>query len=177
MITTRKELSEIIALEGKEYSKSSIIRRYLRELRICEYYKNCGGGGWIARLLFRIHNYHRNKIGLRLGFEIPLNVFGKGLHIFHTGNIIVNSSSSVGEYCNIIGTTCLGSKNGSKGPTIGNHCELGMNSIVIGDVRIGNNVYIGAGAVVTKSFEQNEISLAGIPAKIVTGRKDKMKID
>lgn len=99
--------------------------------------------------------------------EIPLNVFGKGLHIFHTGNIIVNENSSVGEYCTIIGTTCLGSKNGGNGPSIGNHCELGMNSVVIGNVRIGDNVYIGAGAVVTKSFEQNEISLVGVPAKVV----------
>ena len=83
---------------------------------------------------------------MRLGFEIPLNVFGKGLHIFHTGNIIINETSSVGEYCNIIGSTCLGSKDGGNGPTIGNHCELGMNSVVIGNVKIGNNVYIGAGA-------------------------------
>lgn len=42
-----------------------------------------------------------------------------------------------------------------------------MNSVVIGNVRIGDNVYIGAGAVVTKSFEQNEISLVGVPAKVV----------
>ena len=126
----------------------------------------CGGGG-ITKLLFKLHNNYRNKIGLQLGFEIPLNVFGKGLHIFHTGNIIVNENSSVGEYCTIIGTTCLGSKNGGNGPSIGNHCELGMNSVVIGNVRIGDNVYIGAGAVVTKSFEQNEISLVGVPAKVV----------
>lgn len=114
---------------------------------------------------------------MRLGFEIPLNVFGKGLHIFHTGNIIINGTSSVGEYCNIIGSTCLGSKNGGNGPTLGDHCELGMNSVVIGNVQIGNNVYIGAGAVVTKSFEQNGVSLAGVPAKIVASRKDSKKAD
>ena len=65
----------------------------------------------------------------------------------------------------------MGSKDGGNGPTIGNHCELGMNSVVIGNVKIGNNVYIGAGAVVTKSFEQNGVSLAGVPAKIVASRK------
>ena len=137
--------------------------RYLRELRICEYYKNCGGG-----LRFHIHNYYRNKLGLLLGFEIPLNVFDKGLHIFHSGSIIVNGTSHIGEYCNIIGTTCIGSKNGGNGPIIGEHCELGMNSVVIGDVKIGNHVCIGAGAVVIKSFEENNISLAGVPAKIVS---------
>ena len=77
-------------------------------------------------------------------------------------------TSSVGEYCNIIGSTCLGSKNGGNGPTLGDHCELGMNSVVIGNVQIGNNVYIGAGAVVTKSFKQDGVSLAGVPAKVVS---------
>lgn len=93
------------------------------------------------------------------------NVYStRNSHVFFK---IVNENSSVGEYCTIIGTTCLGSKNGGNGPSIGNHCELGMNSVVIGNVRIGDNVYIGAGAVVTKSFEQNEISLVGVPAKVV----------
>ena len=71
----------------------------------------------------------------------------------------------------------MGSKDGGNGPTIGNHCELGMNSVIIGNVKIGNNVYIGAGAVVTKSFEQNGVSLAGVPTKIVASRKDSKKAD
>lgn len=45
MISTKEDLKNIIALEEKEYGRSSLIRRYLRELRICEYYKNCAGGG------------------------------------------------------------------------------------------------------------------------------------
>lgn len=43
MILTKEDLKNIIALEEKGYGRSSLIRRYLRELRICEYYKNCGG--------------------------------------------------------------------------------------------------------------------------------------
>ena len=43
MVSTKEDLKNIIALEEKEYGRSSLIRRYLRELRICEYYKNCGG--------------------------------------------------------------------------------------------------------------------------------------
>nr|WP_207664693.1 hypothetical protein [Clostridium sp. AM51-4] len=47
MISTREELKNVIELEKKGYSRKSLIRRYLRELRICEYYKNCAwGGGW-----------------------------------------------------------------------------------------------------------------------------------
>lgn len=43
-MSTKEDLKNIIALEEKGYGRSSLIRRYLRELRICEYYKNCGGG-------------------------------------------------------------------------------------------------------------------------------------
>lgn len=45
MISTKEDLKNVIELEEKEYGRSSLIRRYLRELRICEYYKNCSGGG------------------------------------------------------------------------------------------------------------------------------------
>ena len=43
MISTKEDLKNIIALEEKGYGRSSLIRRYLLELIICEYYKNCGG--------------------------------------------------------------------------------------------------------------------------------------
>lgn len=164
MIDTKLELKKVIKIEQSKYSIYSPIRKYLKELRICEYYKNVNGG--INRVLFMLHDCYRKMLGLILGFEIPLNVFDKGLHIIHAGNIIVNENSHVGEYCTIIGTTCLGSKNGGNGPILGNHCELGMNSIVIGEIKLGNSVFVGAGAVVTKSFG-DEISLAGVPAKVV----------
>lgn len=45
MISTKEELKNVIELEKKGYDRNSLIRRYLRELRICEYYKNCGGRG------------------------------------------------------------------------------------------------------------------------------------
>ena len=45
MISTKGDLKNVIELEEKGYGRNSLIRRYLRELRICEYYKNCAGGG------------------------------------------------------------------------------------------------------------------------------------
>ena len=40
MISTKEDLKNVIELEKKGYGRNSLIRRYLRELRICEYYKN-----------------------------------------------------------------------------------------------------------------------------------------
>lgn len=51
-------------------------------------------------------------------------------------------------------------------PRIGNYVEFGANECVIGDISIGNNVKIGAGAVVTKDVPNNCI-VAVVPAKII----------
>lgn len=50
--------------------------------------------------------------------------------------------------------------------TIGKNCWLAANCVVLPEVELGDNVVVGAGAVVTKSFPDNVI-IAGVPAKII----------
>ena len=50
---------------------------------------------------------------------------------------------------------------------IGESCWIGMNSVVLPGVELGNNTIVAAGAVVTKSFPQGYVVLAGVPAKII----------
>ena len=54
-------------------------------------------------------------------------------------------------------------------PVIGDNVEIGAGAIVIGKITIGNNVIIGAGAVVVKDVPDNAI-VAGNPAKIIRFR-------
>ncbi len=49
---------------------------------------------------------------------------------------------------------------------IGDNCWLGANVVILPRVKLKNHVVVGAGAVVTKSFEENNIFIAGVPAKI-----------
>lgn len=49
---------------------------------------------------------------------------------------------------------------------IGKNCWLSANSVILPEVELGDNVIVGAGAVVTKSFPANCI-VAGVPAKII----------
>ena len=49
---------------------------------------------------------------------------------------------------------------------IGRNCWIGEKVTILPGVTIGNNVIIGAGSVVTKSFEDNTI-IAGCPAKCI----------
>lgn len=50
---------------------------------------------------------------------------------------------------------------------IGNRCWLGMNSMILPGVQLGDNTIVAAGAVVTKSYPEGWCILAGVPARII----------
>jgi acetyltransferase-like isoleucine patch superfamily enzyme len=56
----------------------------------------------------------------------------------------------------------------AKNITIGKNCWIGMNVMVLPGVVLADNITVGAGAVVTKSFLSPGISIAGNPAKIIS---------
>lgn len=167
-------LGEVNGIKQLHFGQSNKIWKFIKCLRHYEYHHNNRGGIYhiIAEFIWK---YRKDSLGGQLGYEIGPNVFDKGLHIYHSGTLIVNGSSRVGKNCTIIGSTCLGNRNGGKGPTLGENCELGMNSVIIGDITLGNNVRVGAGAVVVKSYLELGVSLAGVPAKIV--KKDNVLVD
>lgn len=54
---------------------------------------------------------------------------------------------------------------GFKNISLGDHCWLATNVVLIPGVVLGPHTVVGANAVVTKSFEEGYCVLAGIPAK------------
>jgi acetyltransferase-like isoleucine patch superfamily enzyme len=50
---------------------------------------------------------------------------------------------------------------------LGDNIWIGANCVVLPEVEIGNNCIIGAGSVVTKSFKEDNVVIAGNPAKII----------
>ncbi len=146
-----------------------IIWKFEILLRKCEYLNNCHS--IINKLLFLFYKVKFHNLSIKLGFSIPLNVFGPGLSISHYGTIIVNSKAKVGKNCRLHAGTMIVATNGiNEAATIGNNVYIGCGAKIIGNVTIGDNVCIGAGAVVTKSFESN-ITIAGVPAKIISENK------
>lgn len=107
------------------------------------------------------------KIQYKTGIQLPLNTqIGKGLQFSHFSCIVINSNSTIGDYCTIFQGVTIGSVRGKGVPKIGNNVVIAAGAKVIGNVLIGNNVFIGANSVVTKDIPDNSI-VVGIPAKII----------
>lgn len=148
----------------KQLFVPDIILKYLYFLRKTEYFSNCR-----SHSLLRIfYKYRLRKLGIRLGFSIPINVFGPGLSIPHIGTIIVNNNARVGANCRLHACVNIGASGGNnKAPQIGDNVYIGPSVVMFGDISIADNVTIGANATVNKSFEDSNIVIAGCPARIV----------
>lgn len=64
------------------------------------------------------------------------------------------------------GMNCIGAKHYiDDAPIIGNNVDIGFGAILIGKIKIADGIKIGANSVVTKSFLEPNITIAGVPAK------------
>ncbi len=146
-------------------SEQFYIREYLFNLRKEEYYT------FIRPNKFFKYHYQRKKniLGSRLGFFIAAGCFDSGLKIYHYGSIIVNPKSRIGKNCTIHGNCCIGSKGSfpDDSPVIGNSVDIGQGAQILGGIIVADGVKIGAGAVVTKSIREPNVTVVGIPAKIL----------
>lgn len=143
--------------------------RFQRLLRKVEYYQNCKSGihNQIWKLLL-LRKFRRRSAAL--GLTIPPNVCGPGLSIAHIGTIVLNPKARIGANCRIHVCVNIGTDAGHRhsAPQIGDNCYIGPGAKLYGDITIGDGVAIGANAVVNKSFTENGVALAGVPAKVVT---------
>ncbi|MFC5550716.1 serine O-acetyltransferase [Massilia aerilata] len=142
--------------------------KFQRLMRQLEYLVNCKK----SRLLRLVTHYRYRKLGIKLGFSISINTFGPGLSIAHYGTIVVNGGARVGANCRLHVGVVIGTEAGkrSDAPTIGDNCYIGPGAKLFGKIRIGHNVAIGANAVVTKSFEEGTVTLAGVPARVISSK-------
>lgn len=174
MITNKQELKDYLSAELPKYkvnkivyliqgSESAILAKHQVLLRKAEYYTNTG-----KRLLSTFYRLRLNKIQNKYAIHIPLNTCGKGLHIMHVGPVLLNGEVRTGENCVFHINTCIVAGGVGGVPTLGNDIVMGVGSVVLGNVRIADGVAIGANAVVTKDVPEEEIAVAGVPARKVS---------
>lgn len=179
MIRTRRDLQAYIAADARSCGRDSVrpklymdlVWKFQVALRRKEYYKNQQGLRKLLLLPLAFLAYLRcDRLGVRLGFSIPCNVFDKGLSIAHYGTIAVNGTSTVGKNCRIHEGVTIGSTGGSPGPRLGDNVFIGSGAKIIGDITVADDVAIGAGAVVVRSIDEPGTTWAGVPARKISGQ-------
>jgi len=102
------------------------------------------------------------------GIDLPCEVtVGRRFRIEHFGDIIISGDTVFGDDVVIRNGVTVGLKrtNERGAPVIGNRVDIGAGAKVLGPIRIGDDVAIGANAVVLQDVPPNSLAI-GVPAQI-----------
>lgn len=120
-----------------------------------------------------LQSYYRFRFRLicnKRGIEISSKtIIGKGLYIGHPYNITINANAVLGENINIHKGVTVGQENRGirKGtPTIGNQVWIGINSTIVGNITIGDDVLIAPNSYVNCNVPSHSIVI-GNPCRII----------
>jgi serine O-acetyltransferase len=108
------------------------------------------------------------------GITLPCAVkLGPNFIIDHYGGIIIHGETEFGRNCRVRSGVMIGVKRagGSSRVVFGDDVDIGAGAKILGDIRIGSRVRIGANAVVRQDVPDDSIVL-GDPAIVKTRRRD-----
>ncbi|MCC6239869.1 MAG: serine acetyltransferase [Phycisphaerales bacterium] len=104
------------------------------------------------------------------GIELPETTqVGRRFRIGHQSGIVIHHNSIIGDDCMIRQNCTLGAGSGAssdKGPVLGNRVEMGAGAVIIGGVKIGDDVRIGPNAVVMMNVPDRAMVVAPPPRVI-----------
>ena len=176
----RIELNNILATDLKRFdgrkpsvlshilhNESYYVWKYIKHMRYVEYY-------FTKRGLCRLAYYWHWLILKRLQFKLHIYIYpftvGPGFRLYHIGDYThIGPNVTIGKNCTIVSGVVFGNKTEieTKGQVfVGDNVYFGLGCKVLGPVRIGNNVIIGANAVVTKDLPDNSVA-CGVPARVI----------
>jgi serine O-acetyltransferase len=131
------------------------------------------GQAVLVRLLLEpIYIVLHGLIQILWGIELPRSAkIGSGLYIGHFGGITISPNATIGKRCNLsnnitIGVSGQGERRGV--PVIGNDVYIAPGARLFGKITVGNNVKIGANAVIYKDVPDNAIVVLDPGFKIIS---------
>ena len=140
-----------------------------KEFRNLYYFRLFKGNLFGKILAYLIAFFYRQSSYLFLDRSSKI---GAGLFIQHGFSTIV--MADIGKNCWINQQVTIGYKDKKGRPTIGDNVRITAGAKVIGKISIGNNVTVGANAVVVKDVPDNCV-VVGVPAYII--KKDGIKVN
>lgn len=166
----RKKLiqSDLYRIYGRDLKDVSIIERIITEInpvvRCLKLFRKCNSSN------NPFNKFRYMTLSRKYALEIPAGTkIGEGLYLPHNGRRTINSESIIGKNVTIhpgvtIGKEIRGKRMGS--PTICDDVWIGANAVIVGNVKIGNNVLIAPATYV--NFDVPDYSIViGNPGKTI----------
>ena len=134
--------------------------------------------GTPAMILYRLMQAsQRHKLGLLAMIFNKLNVlgsciigrgaeFGPGFVLVHSQGVVINGSVRGGRDIKIEHQVTIGAERGQS-PILGDDIFIGAGAKILGSIRIGSYVRVGANAVVIKDVP-DYVTAVGVPARYIT---------
>lgn len=163
-----KDIKNAINQDEKRNSGNGIyLRCYLKLYRLIKFVNTS------HKAAARVLDFYRNNIYAHRNVVIPVGaVIGGGLRIPHLIGIVISENAVIGENCTIFQNVTIGASEKANGnrnaPRIGNNVYIGAGAIIIGPIIIGNDVNIGAGAIVTRDVP-DQCTVIGINQHFLKG--------
>jgi len=99
---------------------------------------------------------------------------GRRFFIDHGSGVVIGETTEIGDDCLLYQGVTLGgtgNERGKRHPTLGNQVVIGTGAKVLGNIRLGNNVKVGAGSVVVHAVPDNS-TVVGVPGRVVRVRPE-----
>ena len=148
----------------------SFVRRIFRplELKYISLFRKANKCNFLPLRLYYILRLKR--LSDRTQIQIPARTsIGEGFYIGHCGRIIIHPDARLGKNINIATGVTIGQENRGerKGtPVIEDNCWIGTNAVVVGNIKIGEDVLIAPLAYVNFNVPPHSIVI-GNPARII----------
>ena len=135
----------------------------------------------IHRGFFGVNKEAKFPISFRNTVVFPENIIfhpddlnnfqSAGIYIQAAGKVVIGKGTFIAPNVGIITSNHnfnnLELHDNPKDVVIGENCWIGMNSVILPGVTLGNHTIVGAGSIVTKSFGEGNCVIAGNPARII----------
>lgn len=101
----------------------------------------------------------------------PRATLGRRLMLPHPNGVVIHEDAVIGDDCMIMQQVTIGMIGDGEVPRIGNRVYVGAGAKIIGKLTVGDGARIGANAVVVKDVPAN-CTAVGVPAQVMQ-QKDK----
>ncbi|MBR5295322.1 MAG: serine acetyltransferase [Clostridia bacterium] len=164
--TFKKDLYRYYGEKGEPF-----IKKLFRPLEIqyISLFRKANSCAFLPLKLF--YMFRLRALSNRTKIQIPARTeIGEGFYLGHLGCVVINPDAKIGKNVNIATGVTIGMENRGKrkgAPVIGDSCWIGTNAVIVGNVKVGNDVLIAPLSYVNFDVPDHSIVI-GNPGRVIS---------